>query len=71
VSALTKLELEHAIGIHREHRDRLLKEKLELQERHRAHIDGTIEEALIAVDNELFLTQAIVAKLWQMLVELK
>lgn len=66
---LTKLEVEHIVVICRKHRDKLRQDKLELQERHRAHVDGDINDALLALDNELFLLTGIVSKLWKAISE--
>jgi hypothetical protein len=61
---LTVLELEHLIGIMRAAKARMVAERIALEERTRASVDGHIQEALLAVTNELYLMTEIIRKLW-------
>lgn len=64
LSNLTQLELQHVIVLCRVHRNTMIDRKLALEEKRRLGWDGPNEAAILAVENELFILNGIIAKLW-------
>jgi hypothetical protein len=63
--SLSRLEVEHLIALVRVHKANMMQKKLELEERSRAHVDGSIHEAILICAAEVLLLQSIAGKLWR------
>jgi len=65
--SLSRLEVEHLLGLVRMHKQHIMQKKLELEERSRSRIDGSIHEAILVCAAEILLLQRIGGKLWRSL----
>lgn len=64
---LTKVELARLIQCARACRDEVWERKLQLGERELQHGNGTTREAILACDNDCFLLDSAISKLWNLL----
>lgn len=61
------VELETMIRITRQARDRIMDDKLLLQERELSHGQGAAVEAILRCENEIYILTCCIAKMWRKL----